>query len=164
MISSLRGSALYKYKLPQTNFSFPWIGSVSPTSSEPDVTGPIPNPQTSNSTCECEICELPVPDDCSAYVLCISRVAYEMRCGQGLFFNRMTGTCDFPENVDCTSAEDAQCPEKSGRYLLEGSCAYFTECHDGEKKLRKCPEGLQFNQSSEMCSWTGSCSGKQKLF
>lgn len=107
--------------------------------------------------CNCEFCELPIPGDCSSYIMCIDKVARRMHCSAGLYFNPMTGTCDFQENVHCTS--DDQCSE-SGRFLYQGSCSYFVECRNGNKTVRTCAEGLQFNASSEMCSWTGSCSGQ----
>lgn len=135
--------------------------SVSPTTLEPETTPATSNSNSTKVTCDCDYCELPVPDDCTAYVLCIDRVAYKMHCGPDLYFNSMTGTCDFKENVDCIH-DGLECTGQSGRYLLEESYPYFVECHGKNKTLRACPEGLQFSQATEMCSWTGTSSGNFK--
>lgn len=135
-----------------------FTGVILPTS-VPDNTPTPMDQNNSNITCDCDMCELPVLNECNAYILCINKVGVKIYCSPGLYFNRMTGTCDLPENVECLE-DNYDCSESSGRYLLEGSCSYFVECRDGEKSVKTCPEGLQFNRSSEMCSWLGSCAGK----
>lgn len=41
-------------------------------------------------------------DDCAAFYVCDWGNPVYHRCDPGLFFNAVTNTCDWPENVDCS--------------------------------------------------------------
>ncbi|GBO37852.1 hypothetical protein AVEN_138988-1, partial [Araneus ventricosus] len=110
------------------------------------------------SSCGCDSCELPIPDDCNSYILCIDKSATLISCGSGLNFNVNTGTCDWEENVVCETSH--QCPRPTGRFPYPHSCYHFMDCNNTVMTVNKCPEGTVYSKSEEKCSWTAVCDGK----
>ena len=41
------------------------------------------------------------PDTCFGYIACSGGIAHEMRCAEGLMFNKDKNVCDDPENTKC---------------------------------------------------------------
>ncbi|XP_035223247.1 fibrillin-3-like isoform X2 [Stegodyphus dumicola] len=109
--------------------------------------------------CDCDCCEIPVPGECNAYILCIDKTAFKLTCDKDLYFNPMTGTCDLQKNVHCET--DVKCLKPFGRFSYPNSCSHFIECQNGLKTVKSCPEGLKFDNVTQMCSWTGSCGGDE---
>ncbi|GFU13731.1 chondroitin proteoglycan 2 [Nephila pilipes] len=132
-------------------------GCEVPSSTTITVQSTTPSkPDFDNDTdCICDSCELPVPDDCNSYILCIDRKAIPISCGSELNFNPMTGTCDLEENVQCE--ENVKCPEPTGRFPYPHSCKHFMDCKDYEMTIKKCPEDMIYDVIAETCSWSGSC-------
>ncbi|GFU97803.1 chondroitin proteoglycan 2 [Trichonephila clavipes] len=115
-------------------------------------------PVTNNDTyCDCDSCELPIPENCNSYILCIDRKVIPISCGSELNFNPMTGTCDWEENVQCE--ENIQCPEPTGRFPYPHSCTHIMDCKNSEMTIKKCPESMTYDAIAETCSWSASCEG-----
>ncbi|CAL1291488.1 unnamed protein product [Larinioides sclopetarius] len=107
------------------------------------------------SFCGCNSCELPIPNDCNSYILCIDQSATLISCGSGLNFNVKTGTCDWEENVVCET--NTQCPRPMGRFPYPQSCYHFMDCNNAVMTINKCPEEMVYSKSEEKCSWTAVC-------
>ncbi|XP_023242388.1 LOW QUALITY PROTEIN: uncharacterized protein LOC111640596 [Centruroides sculpturatus] len=118
------------------------------------VPKPKPPPKV-NGTCDCDCCFYPVPNDCTAYYLCLNFTKYKMHCGKGLHFNPMIENCDFKERVNCS--KDSHCPYPNGRFPHVESCSYYIECINWHPTIKKCPVGLQFDSEKQRCGWPGTC-------
>lgn len=45
--------------------------------------------------------DFPDPEDCGAFYTCVGGIPYHNFCPDGLHFNPITDSCDYPDNVDC---------------------------------------------------------------
>lgn len=114
---------------------------------------------------------LPHPSDCSKFIGCNYGVATVVQCAEGLHFNPDTWWCDLPENVNCTvatstitikgrSLEDGlvtQCPQANKEQVTflthSEDCTIFYMCNWGIPLEMKCPDGLHFNATLNVCDW-----------
>ncbi|KAF8789909.1 Major mite allergen Der p 23 like protein [Argiope bruennichi] len=116
-------------------------------------------PETSsNISCNCTFCMLPVPDDCSVYMMCTNNSAKVIVCGRGLYFNTMAQTCDLEDNLPCEN--NVQCPESSGRFPYPHSCVHYMDCNNFEITVKICPEGMIFDKDKAECLSGESCEDK----
>lgn len=108
------------------------------------------------------------PKNCQAYWVCMAGEAHSGQCPPQYNFNQASQNCDYPENYPCggdhnhsgESDEDSDrppgnhCPD-SGIYafLKEGSCEEFNFCFAGYHSIRRCANGLQFDQNSRQCNF-----------
>jgi hypothetical protein len=84
-----------------------------------------------NDNIECPatgIEQIPYPDDCEQYVLCVNGMEFVLRCAPGLHFSPSLRVCTTPELAEC---EDQiwKCPEDSNEIVfipdIEDCNAYF---------------------------------------
>ncbi|XP_050563756.1 peritrophin-1-like [Spodoptera frugiperda] len=121
--------------------------------------------------------------DCDKFFLCRGEgEGVEMNCPSGLFFNKKTMICDWPENVNCegrnipvvsnstTTTTTSTVPpiEIPDEFLPNGcpanprihwllphqtDCNAFYYCVWGGRVMRNCPPTLHFNRKLQVCDW-----------
>ncbi|XP_070001333.1 chondroitin proteoglycan 2-like [Penaeus vannamei] len=122
------------------------------------------------------------PRDCSKFVTCAHSQPAILSCPSTLVFNAAKKVCDWPENVQCTSASDAECaltnvgtvtddpvtegnngdntedcnfvcPEVEGMYSHPRDCSKFVTCAHSQPAILSCPSTLVFNAAKKVCDW-----------
>ncbi|XP_076343537.1 uncharacterized protein LOC143243779 isoform X2 [Tachypleus tridentatus] len=116
--------------------------SVSPCPTDPSTTNP--------DTCDCNGCLTPHPFNCSAYYICIHGHQKLLFCPSGLYFNKHTKVCDYPENVRCWHFI---CPAKNGMFKNVHDCGSFWHCSNGIPYLKDCPANLHWSVERYRCEW-----------
>ncbi|XP_016959235.3 probable chitinase 10 [Drosophila biarmipes] len=81
-------------------------------------------------------------ESCTNYYLCYHGHAMEMHCTNQLYFNSISGQCDYPENVQC-ALEDPRShkclPHMTEFFPHPDNCNYFYYCIKGFLTLQQCP-------------------------
>lgn len=108
------------------------------------------------------------PKNCQAYWFCMAGQAHSGQCPPNYNFNEAAQNCDDPALYPCQShvdddsseEEDAggepvnQCPGAGiYAYYKAGSCDEFNFCFAGYHSVRRCADGLQFEQSTSQCNF-----------
>lgn len=92
---------------------------------------------------------LPDKEDCASFYKCNWGVPVLMKCPPCLHFSPKLERCEWPQVAGC-EAENADVA-----MLLpnQKDCTQFYECVWGVPKPMKCPSGLHFNPTLEVCDW-----------
>lgn len=109
------------------------------------------------------------PAQCDKYYHCSRGQYTEKLCPDGLIFDDTLGPrveqCNYPFIVSCPENKvqqiaqgSVQCPRQNGRFEHEdaGNCQEYYECVNGISTLRKCHEGLWFDEFSGVCDWASN--------
>ncbi|KAG5869713.1 hypothetical protein JTB14_023900 [Gonioctena quinquepunctata] len=146
-----------------------------PTTHIPTTTKPVPEDCPATGSIE-----IAYSDDCSKYYQCSNGAKTLMDCPENLHFNREMGSCDYIDSANCekpstvsptttttttatpsTPAPTTKNPAPYDDCPATGSveiaypydCSKYYQCTDGDKELRNCPEGLQFNREIGSCDY-----------
>jgi hypothetical protein len=91
---------------------------------------------------------LRVPGRCSAYISCVSFLAFERECPTGYYFNPRIPACDLSSNVDCNN-----CPDTGVHSLANpASCTRWTLCVNGHALPQECAPGTFFDERLGACN------------
>ena len=89
----------------------------------------------------------PNPEDCSAFYRCANGRYENQYCPNGLLFDEVTSTCNWPENVDCGECSDGIHPHAT-------DCTAYYQCAHGHRYPDQyCADGLLFDKSLLVCNW-----------
>lgn len=117
----------------------------------------------------------PDPKNCNIFYQCTGGKMVALPCPPGLYWNQKDLMCDWPEQVNrpecpqsvqskaCNTAPNSAgfvCPAPMGWFEdIKGDCTSFYMCDHCEAKLKKCPNGLAWNQKLTTCDWPGNVKG-----
>ncbi|XP_060824000.1 uncharacterized protein LOC132911397 [Bombus pascuorum] len=91
--------------------------------------------------------------ECDRYCTCDGGRAKVHNCPSGLYYDRVSGTCAWPENAevksDCPHITD--CTRASRPVPHNCNCNLYYKCEEGGKYLAKCPDGLYFDYVLGYC-------------
>nr|XP_036671481.1 chitin-binding domain protein cbd-1-like [Drosophila suzukii] len=113
-----------------------------------------------------------LPGICVRFIQCNNGCSEEFQCPSGLYFNKEINDCDYWWNVDCTPTADSsdeiegpsgtQCSnsgrcagEKDGVLLKDHDSNGFLVCQCQCPIPMPCPDGLEFNESTQVCDRVG---------
>jgi len=110
------------------------------------------------------------PQQCDKYYDCYRGQSTEKLCPDGLVFDYTKGTkveqCDYPFTVECPATSSLQpakpsgieCPRQNGYFEHEdpSNCMEYYECSGGNAVLRKCAQGLVFDEFTGTCQWAAT--------
>ncbi|KAJ8925530.1 hypothetical protein NQ315_009369 [Exocentrus adspersus] len=129
-------------------------------------------------------------EDCSKYWQCLNKKAYLLECPDGLHFDPESNTCDWPKLAKCINRDNISslrdnletqydgnggtnelcsdsiakdCPAVDGAqpvYIPLPDCTQFCQCSNGLPWLHKCPDGLHFNPTLNVCDWPANAGCK----
>lgn len=86
--------------------------------------------------------------DCKGYIACVNGHSMYGSCPDKLLFNSTTSTCDFSENVQCSS-----CPRAGvSTFKIEGSCRKYVRCIGGKAEYMECPSNLYYDKTQDGCN------------
>lgn len=95
--------------------------------------------------------QIPYPDDCEKYVLCINGVEIVLTCAPGLHFSPTTRTCQTPEKAECedSDAQEWTCPEQDEPGVIvfipnTEDCSAYYLCWQGRQIPLTCGIGKHF--------------------
>uniref|UniRef100_A0A0C9RFF4 Aper1_4 protein n=1 Tax=Fopius arisanus TaxID=64838 RepID=A0A0C9RFF4_9HYME len=110
--------------------------------------------------------------ECGKYCKCNEGIPYVYWCPEDFHFNRMYGTCTWPEDAKCPRWRRdhdergcvGRCPEGDPIYavhLPHQYCSKFCKCNHGVPHVLPCPPGHHFNPKEEVCDryWHANCQG-----
>ncbi|XP_038049820.1 chitotriosidase-1-like [Patiria miniata] len=105
------------------------------------------------------------PSSCRMYYICNNGVASHLPCGQGLYFDPQSGTCNYPENVQCNVPDTPLfCDDRAdGFYMDPADCSKFFQCASGLTYPNSCLSGLLWNTDSNFCDWPGNVNCNQSV-
>nr|XP_031836013.1 peritrophin-48-like [Nomia melanderi] len=93
--------------------------------------------------------------DCNRYYECVKGRIEPGKCLENHYFNEPLQTCDLPKNTNCVpQGGNPDCPATDcgkKRFPADEGCEWYWKCDNGEKRLKKCPDGLVYNKNTEMC-------------
>ncbi|EDX15732.1 GD17570 [Drosophila simulans] len=81
-------------------------------------------------------------NSCTNYYLCYHGHAMEMHCDNELYFNSLSGQCDYPDKVQCAFEDPRshKClPHMTEFFPHPDNCNYFYYCIKGFLTLQQCP-------------------------
>lgn len=106
--------------------------------------------------------------DCSAYYECVNGVPILEHCPPGLHWSESEKLCTYPELANCTSGPaevqldfkdkvEMKCPwpepEDPVYFPHPTNCSLYYECSNGVPILEKCPPGLHWSPSQDICTF-----------
>ncbi|KAH8261309.1 hypothetical protein KR044_006993, partial [Drosophila immigrans] len=179
----ITGSTTPRPSTASTTTSKPSTGSTttarpstgSTTTSSPTGTEIVPqycSDKRSNCANQPDGALIPVDGVCTSYIQCSHGCCYEQLCPGGLYFNDVTGLCDFFWNVECepdtnqdangeivgpsgTSCSDqGVCAGKrDGRMFAIPDSNGYVVCQCQCPIAMACDPKLTFNETAQVCDW-----------
>ncbi|XP_053956322.1 uncharacterized protein LOC128861972 [Anastrepha ludens] len=171
---------------PTDDSPTPTNGSPTPTgdySTPTDSSPTIPEPTGDIPDCDPTCCNrkdgvtIVMERDCQKFIVCVGGKENIFTCSNNLQFNSLTGECDYPENVNCSTHQlppSGPSAGPSGTYCETGgrcvgqrdgtSFANKTDecssdyviCQCECEVKRSCPSQLMFNVKLGICDWPTS--------
>ncbi|KOX69318.1 Peritrophin-48 [Melipona quadrifasciata] len=87
--------------------------------------------------------------DCRKYCICRNGHAVTENCPQGLYFDKVSGKCAWPENVDLAkNCQPFNCTDNPIPH--DCNCTSYYQCEKGDKYLEKC-DGSYFDYVLSKC-------------
>ncbi|XP_038049704.1 uncharacterized protein LOC119723214 [Patiria miniata] len=136
---------------PETNAP----ATDAPATDAPATDAPEPDPVTPFTCLGKPYGYYADPSSCRMYYICNNGVATHLPCGQGLYYDPLSSTCNYPHNVPCNAPDTALfCDARAeGLYPYPDDCSKFYHCASGLTYTKSCPSGLLFNPSLKVCDW-----------
>ncbi|XP_017070715.1 chondroitin proteoglycan 2 [Drosophila eugracilis] len=120
-----------------------------------------------------------MPGICVKFIQCNNGCVEEIQCPSGLYFNKDTNGCDYWWTVDCTPTADASdeiegpsgttCSnqgkcfgQKDGTKFKDDESNGFLVCQCQCPIAMPCAEGLQFNETAQVCDWVRTSSSARE--
>ncbi|XP_055856201.1 multiple epidermal growth factor-like domains protein 6 [Episyrphus balteatus] len=111
---------------------------------------------------------IPYKGDCGKYIVCFLNCGCDRPCPDGLHFNPVKQTCDYPSKAGCNPSwvdpptgspgNECQSPESSCKNITDGTlisfgndCTQYIQCLNGCTHHRSCPPGTHFSSKSKRC-------------
>lgn len=99
-----------------------------------------------------ESLQLPDPNSCSKWTLCVNGRELNQECAPNTWFSDVLGTCDLAENVECKFDTCRKLPSGIGMAPSPNNCDQFFFCYNYEKvSPGTCQEGLAFDAATRRC-------------
>jgi hypothetical protein len=148
------------YRFPQ----FPWeiippiISTLFPNLTRRPTTTPIPDSGETDEGCPEEgIEEIPHPDSCKKFILCVNGFEVPRSCPDGLHFSPKLRECMEPEEAGCEDNDDdddrEECPETGIKSISHpDNCEKYILCVNGMEIKQECPAGLHFSRTLRECT------------
>jgi hypothetical protein len=100
--------------------------------------------------------QIPDPEDCERFILCINGFEIPLSCGPGLHFSPSERACMSPEDAECEEPNQWKCPEVDTPGVIvfipnTEDCTMYYLCWQGNEIPLRCGAGLHWSISENRC-------------